>query len=175
MGWQDRFNGEIVQVDRERGYVRLKTIDNGREYFAHFSELRNVPHTCLLEAGLRCDFELGKSKSEKRQVEAVYVFIHGMPSLPDEDQVIVDLDLWDKSGFGFANLSCGCRVFIPKHEILTDIAYYKYLMMPGARVVFDVRQEASRKLRGALGLVAKRAEIMVPEGADFNEGSVQTM
>jgi cold shock CspA family protein len=152
--------GIISRVNQKNGHFIVYT---GTTYFGHFSEIRNVAHQCLIEDGQRVTFTLGRSPTGKRREEARDVFVVDAPSIPSELQVEAILDHWDSRGFGFAKLvSCGCRVFVSRLDILTDPAYLFHLVI-GARLVLNVHRERDHRNKGSFTLTGKCIEILVSE------------
>jgi hypothetical protein len=158
-------DGVIQRVDREHGHFRAVLQDGSDSYFAHFNEVQNMAHQCLIEDGLIITFTLGHSPRAKWRHEAKNILVVDAPSIPTELQVEAVLDYWHPvHNYGFAKLvSCGCRVFIKREEILTDEAYHNHLVV-GARLILNTHRERDQANRGAFSLVGKRVEILVPEG-----------
>lgn len=161
-------DGFVRRVNQEHGHFMVD--NNGTSYFGHMSEVRNMAHQCLVEDGLKVTFRVGQSPKGRRREEAKDVFVVDAPSIPTELQVEAILDHWDSRGFGFAKLvSCGCRCFISRLDILTDPEYLPTNLVIGAHLILNVHRERDQRNKGSFTLVGKNVELLVPEDKEVSK------
>jgi hypothetical protein len=119
-------------------------------------------HTCLTE-GMGVEFTPGP-KSYAKEIRVVnWVY----PSMRQAELEVVN---WG-NGMGTASLSCGCHVSLYADRFLTDPAYHSYLTQ-GAKIVADLAVYTNQ---GGTRMKATNIEILIPEGAEIDEGDLPSV
>ena len=119
-------------------------------------------HTCMTK-GMEVEF----TPSPKSYAKEIRVVNWVYPSMQQAELEVVN---WG-SGMGTATLACGCHVSLYADRFLTDPAYHSYLVQ-GAKIVADLAVYTNQ---GGTRMKATNIEILIPEGAQFDERPVQDL
>jgi hypothetical protein len=158
---EQEMKGIITEAsDRNRCYITAQggVFVGMRKDFLH----NKYAHTCMTE-GMEVEFIAGP-KSYAKEIRIVnWVY----PSMHQAELEVVN---WG-NGMGTASLSCGCHVSLYADRFLTDPAYHSYLVQ-GAKIVADLAVYTNQ---GGTRMKATNIEILIPEGAQFDERPVQDL